>query len=392
MYRPRPCSARHEPSGTVTLWVGPPHPHQAGGAWPEGDACVAPTKGSGDYAAEHQLVTVQLAPQQEHRYHPAWWLPNPHLQTLWSRFGRRHPPVGSRHEVWDTPDGDILEVERLDAPDDAAPQLIILHGLEATRRSPYLQGILGEAAGRGWGATLLFFRSCGDAPNRTRRFYHAGETGDLDMVVARVGREFPRAPIVLVGYSLGGNVLLKWLGERGDFGSTNVRGAVAVSVPFDLARGARHISRGFARVYEAHFLGSLKRKAIAKLSQHPDLADRRRIDAARTIYDFDDAVTAPLHGFRSADEYYSRSSALGFLGRIRVPTLLLSAEDDPFLPAAVLDEVRGAASGNPAITVEFLPAGGHVGFVGGQPWRPDYYAERRIGDFLAGTTEQKVES
>jgi uncharacterized protein len=316
--------------------------------------------------------------------------------------------VKTRHEEWDTPDGDIVEVERLEAPP-GAPELIILHGLEATRRSPYLHGILGEAPRRGWGATLFYFRSCGDAPNRTRRFYHAGETTDLDLVVARVAREHPTAPIVLVGYSLGGNVLLKWLGELGEkrarhasplrergeprarpvslqpHGLPDIRGAVAVSVPFDLARGARHINQGFARVYEAHFLGSLKRKARAKLRQYPDLADPRRIDAARTIYDFDDAVTAPVHGFASADDYYTRSSALGFLAKIRVPTLLLSAEDDPFLPVAVLEDVRAAAKNNPALTLEFLPAGGHVGFVGGQPWRPDYYAERRIGDFLGAT-------
>ncbi len=326
----------------------------------------------------------------QYRYRPAWWLTNPHLQTLWSRFGRREAPVVTRREEWETPDADVIEVDRLDAPVGetlvAAPQLIILHGLEATRRSPYLRGILGQAAGRGWGASLLYFRSCGDSPNRTRRFYHAGETADLDLVVTRVAREHPDAPIVLVGYSLGGNVLLKWLGEHSESGPANVRGAAAISVPFDLARGARHINRGFARVYEAHFLRSLKRKATAKLARFPDLVDPARIDAARSIYDFDDAVTAPVHGFAGADDYYARSSALRFLTDIRVPTLLLSATDDPFLPAPVLDEVRAAARLNSALTLEIWPMGGHVGFVSGQPWRPDYYAERRVGEFLARTT------
>jgi predicted alpha/beta-fold hydrolase len=328
------------------------------------------------------------------QYRPAWWLPNPHLQTLWSRFGRRDAVVTTRAEVWDTPDGDILEVDRLDAPTDSAgprpAELIVLHGLEATRRSPYLRGILGEAARRGWGATVWYFRSCGDRPNRTRRFYHAGETTDLEFVVSRVARDHPAAPIVLVGYSLGGNVLLKWLGERGDTRSPDVRGAAAVSVPFDLARGARQISRGFARVYETYFLRSLKRKSSAKLAQFPDLADPRRVENARSLYDFDDAVTAPVHGFASADDYYSRSSALRFLSAIRVPTLLLSARDDPFLPASVLDEVLVAAGKTSALTLEFLPSGGHVGFVGGQPWRPTYYAERRVGDFLAATLHQPL--
>jgi predicted alpha/beta-fold hydrolase len=303
-------------------------------------------------------------------------------------LGRRHRVVATRGEEWESPDGDVLEVDRLDAPSGGggtvAAELIVLHGLEATRRSPYIQGILGEAERRGWGATMLYFRSCGSRPNRSRRFYHAGETTDLDFVVRRVARERPGAPIVVVGYSLGGNVLLKWLGERGEAQTPEVKGAVAVSVPFDLARGARHISRGFARVYEAYFLRSLKRKAIEKMARFPDLADQGRIDGARTLYDFDDAVTAPVHGFAGADDYYTRSSALRFLAGIRVPTLLLSAEDDPFLPRAVLDEVREAAASNPSLTLEFLPAGGHVGFVGGQPWRPDYYAERCAGDFLAG--------
>ena len=272
-------------------------------------------------------MTSQGESPHGHPYRPAWWLPNPHLQTLWSRFGRRDPPVATRREQWETADGNVIEIDRLDAPADnggvVSAQLIILHGLEATRRSPYLRGILGEAARRGWGASLLYFRSCGGTLNRTRRFYHAGETTDLDLVVSRVAREHPNAPIVLVGYSLGGNVLLKWLGQRGDSVPPKVRGTAAVSVPFDLARGARHIHRGFARVYESHFLRSLKRKATAKLARFPDLADPRRIAAARSIYDFDDAVTAPVHGFAGADDYYSRSSALRFLAAIRVPTLLL---------------------------------------------------------------------
>ena len=357
----------------------------------KGDAGVAPTRRT--ELANRRPSPSPLSFVTTRHYRPAWWLPNPHLQTLWSRFGRRDPPVATRAEVWDTPDGDVLEIDRLDVPADGAhprplpppPELVVLHGLEATRRSPYLRGILGEAARRGWGATVLYFRSCGDQPNRTRRFYHAGETTDLDLVVSRVTRKHPDAPIVLVGYSLGGNVLLKWLGEHGDSKSPDVRGAAAVSVPFDLARGARHINRGFARVYEAHFLRSLKRKATAKLRQFPDLAEPRLIRSARSLYQFDDAVTAPVHGFAGADDYYSRSSALRYLGAIRVPTLLLNARDDPFLPVAVLDDVRAAAAATPALTLEFLPAGGHVGFVGGEPWRPEYYAERRVGDFLAGT-------
>jgi len=185
--------------------------------------------------------------------------------------------------------------------------------------------------------------------------------------------------------SLGGNVLLKYLGERGERVPAAVRGAVAISVPYDLARGSRHISRGFSRVYEGNFLRSLRRKVEQKRARFPDIVDPERVRRARTLYDFDDVVTAPVHGFRDAEDYYSRSSALRFLHGVRVPTLLLSAADDPFLPRAVLDEVRAVARDNPALHVEFTPRGGHVGFVGGRvPWRPEFYAERRTLAFLTG--------
>jgi len=315
-------------------------------------------------------------------YRAPWWLANRHLQTLWGRLVRRLPEVPTRREHWETPDRDVLEIERLDAPAADAPRLVLLHGLEGTARSHYVRGTFAEARRRGWGADLLLFRGCGGALNRTRRFYHSGETGDLAWVVDRVRGEFPGAPIVLAGYSLGGNVLLKWLGERGTDLPPAVRAAAAVSVPFDLARGAVHIQRGFARVYEAHFLQSLKQKALAKQAIFPDLADPARIEAARTIVEFDDVVTSRLHGFADAADYYARSSALGYLSRIRVPTLLLSAVDDPFLPADVLDRVRAIAARTPALTVEFLPRGGHVGFVSGPIWRPFYWGEWRVADYL----------
>ena len=167
-----------------------------------------------------------------------------------------------------------------------------------------------------------------------------------------------------------------------------VRAAVAISVPYDLARGSRHIARGFSRVYEAHFLRSLRRKVHAKLDAYPDLVPAERLASVRTLYDFDDVVTAPVHGFRDAADYYAQSSALRWIAGVRVPTLLLSAVDDPFLPAAVLDEVRAVAARNPSLHVEFVARGGHVGFVSGRvPWRPEYYAERRTAAFLAPLLE-----
>jgi predicted alpha/beta-fold hydrolase len=242
--------------------------------------------------------------------------------------------------------------------------------------------LLQTARSFGWGADMLIFRGCGDELNRAPRFYHSGETGDLEFVVARILEEFPDAPMVVCGVSLGGNVLLKWLGQWGDELDPRVRGAAALSVPFDLERGSRYISRGFSRVYERHFLRTLRKKAAAKLTRYPALFDLEAMLAARTLYEFDDVVTAPIHGFRDAHDYYSQSSSLPYLSRIRRPTLLLSARDDPFLPAAVLDEVAELARDNSCLTAEFHEHGGHVGFVSGRPWRPVYYAERRVGEFL----------
>jgi predicted alpha/beta-fold hydrolase len=317
-------------------------------------------------------------------YRPAWWIPGPHLRTLWGKFFRRKVPVPTRRERWETPDGDFVDLERLDPPSPDRPRLLLLHGLEGSQRSHYVGGLFAEARRRGWGMDLLVFRSCGEEPNRARRFYHSGETTDLAFVLDRILAATPDAPLLLAGVSLGGNVLLKFLGERGPSLPGAVRGAATISVPYDLGRGSRHISRGFSRVYERHFLRSLRRKAIAKLERYPDLVDRHAVAAVRSLYDFDDRVTAPVHGFASADDYYSRSSAIRFIEHITLPTLLLSAADDPFLPAEVLDEVRAIARHNPALTVEFVERGGHVGFVSGHlPWRPHYYAEWRICDFLS---------
>lgn len=322
----------------------------------------------------------------EHTYRPAWWVPGRHGQTLWGRIARRHTRLPLRLERLSTPDGDQLELRRLAAPggDCGAPHLLFLHGLEGTVRSHYVSGLFEQAHARGWSADLLVFRGCGEAPNTARRFYHSGETSDLGWALGHLIGEAPSRQIVLAGVSLGGNVVLKYLGEHGDALPRQIRAAAALSVPYDLARGARYISRGFSRVYERYFLGSLRAKALAKLDRYPELFDPAALGRARTIWDFDEVVTAPVHGFRDASDYYEHSSALRFLRRIRVPTLLLSAYDDPFLPAAVLDEVRATAAENSALRPEFVSRGGHVGFVSGiVPWRPFYYGEWRVVDFLA---------
>lgn len=320
-------------------------------------------------------------------YTPAWWVPGAHLQTLWGKLARRTPRIATRAERWPTPDGDTLELQRLDAPTHSggtSPRLVVLHGLEGTIRSHYLRGILGQAQRRGWAADAIIFRGCNGEIPRARRFYHSGETGDLDFVVDRIARDHPDQPILVAGYSLGANVLLKWLGERGSTLPAQVRAAAAVSTPFDLARGSRHIEQGFSRLYGWHFLRTLRAKALAKLRLDPGLYDEERLRSARTLFEFDDAVTAPLHGFASAEDYYRQSSSISFLEGIRCPTLLLSAYDDPFLPRDVLESVAVLADASSFLTADFTSRGGHVGFVGGfVPWRALYYADERVAGFLS---------
>lgn len=286
-------------------------------------------------------------------------------------------------ERWDTPDGDFLELARMDAPP-GAPRLLLLHGLEGGLGSHYVKAMFREARTRGWAMDLLLFRTCGSAPNRLPRTYHSGETGDPRWVVDQLIQQAPGSPLLLMGVSLGGNVLCKLLGEWGSDAPAEVAGAVAMSAPFDLARASRRIGQGFGVVYERRFLRSLVPKALAKIARHPELAPLSTVGSVRTIWDFDDQFTAPLHGFADASDYYQRSSALGFVDRIVVPTLLLSAVDDPFLPPAVLDEVRDAVANTPAVHLEFPARGGHVGFTAGaNPLSPWYYGEWRAAEFLA---------
>ncbi len=329
-------------------------------------------------------VSRLLSPVFPRTYQPAWWLPGPHSATLWGRLGRREPRLPVRTERWDTPDGDFLDLIRLDGPTPEAPRVLLLHGLEGGAHSHYAKAMFREAKARGWAADLLLFRSCGSEQNRLPRSYHSGETGDPRFVIERLDREYRGVPLGVVGVSLGGNVLCKLLGEDGDLVSNNMKAAVAMSTPFDLARASRHLGRGFGLVYERFFLRSLVRKALSKIDRHRDLAALTAVRRARTLWEFDDQFTAPLHGFRDAADYYARASSLSFLGGIRRPTLLLSAVDDPFLPADVLDQVRAIAAGNDAITIEFPDRGGHVGFTAGtRPWAPWYYGEWRAAEFLA---------
>lgn len=313
---------------------------------------------------------------------PAWWIPGAHVQTLWGKLARKLPAAPTELERWTAPDGEVLEIHRLKFPGSRS-RLVLLHGLEGSIRSHYAQGLLWEAHRRKWNADLLVFRTCGDVENNSPRLYHSGETTDIAWVIENLIAQDPETRIGLAGVSLGGNVLLKYLGERGRQLPSQVKGAVAISVPFDLERSSRHIDRGFSRVYQWHFLRTLRKKARAKLTRFPGIADPEKVEAATNMFEYDDAMTAPVHGFRDAPDYYSQSSSLNWIETIRIPTLLLSAVDDPFLPPAVLDEVVGKASRNSHLVTEFHAHGGHVGFIAGSnPLNPVYYGEQRAAAFL----------
>lgn len=310
------------------------------------------------------------------------------MQTLWGRFVRKQPTHKTSVERLETPDGDFIELHHFNMKK-GAPLLLLLHGLEGGIRSHYIQAFLSEALRRGWQAAVLIFRSCGDEPNRLIRLYHSGETIDLSFSVSHLERTHPSSPLILAGISLGGNVLLKYLGEKGAGISPRIAGAAAASVPFDLSQSSRHIDRGFSKVYQRAFLKSLQAKAASKVGVFPGIADPDKVAAVRTMLEFDDVFTAPVHGFRDAAHYYSESSSIRFLQTISIKTLLLNAVDDPFLPSQILADVQKVAAGNGCLELDFPRHGGHVGFVGGQtPFNAVYYLEKRCCDFLAHCLEE----
>lgn len=317
------------------------------------------------------------ATAKESSFRPAWWCPGPHLQTVCGAFGR-NPHVPMPRSRWELPDGDFLDVDETPG-DPGAPVLIVLHGLEGSTCAAL--GLVQQARKLGWGALAVHFRSCSGELNRLRRSYHGGETGDLAWVIDRVAARDPSRPIVCAGLSLGGNVLLKYLGERGDRLPTQVLAAVAISAPVDLKQSAYALDHGFARVYGRRLVKSLKRKALAKLERFPDLADRQALIKVRTLKEFDDLVTAPVHGFKDAEAYWAASSANQFLPHIARPTLLINARNDPFFPPQYLPQPERV--GNPWLTMDYPASGGHLGFVSGAwPWKPIMWADERAVEFL----------
>ena len=319
-------------------------------------------------------------PFRPRAFRPPWWLRNPHAQTIAGIFLRPRGGCPLERLRLDTADGDFLDLDFTPDPGPGAPIALVLHGLEGYIRRPYAWGVLSQLFDRGVRGVGLNFRGCGGEPNRTHRFYHAGDTGDLAFVTEHLMRRYPGRPIGAVGFSLGGSVILKYLGEQGV--DSPITAAATICVPFDLAASCDRVGRGFmGRVYTTYFLRSLRKKVRAKRAMLDGIIDTERALHARTLREFDEALTAPLHGFADAADYYTRSDSRAFLGQIRVPVLLIQGRDDPIASPDALPEVEEA---NPHLVAAFAPGGGHVGFVEGEvPWRASIWADAEAVRFLA---------
>ena len=292
---------------------------------------------------------------------PAAWLTNAHLQTLFGALLARAPRVPFRRERWETPDGDFVDVDMVDGVP-GSPWVHLFHGLEGSSNSPYARMLMAHVLRRGWNGSVFHFRGCSGEPNRLARAYHSGDSDEIDWAIRRVKKLAGRSALHAVGVSLGGNAFAKWLGENRGGALRWVARAAVVSAPLDLMAAGEALGRGFGLVYTRHFLGTLKKTSLAKLERFPLLYDAEAVRASRTLRDFDNVVTAPLHGFKDTDDSWTRSSAKPLLKDIRVPTLIVNARDDPFLPAAALPGPEDVSS---EVKLEQPEHGGHVGFVSG---------------------------
>jgi len=308
-----------------------------------------------------------------------WWLPGGHLQTIAAAL-RPPPRVRLVRERWETPDGDFIDVDF--AGERGAQRCVVLfHGLEGGSDSHYARSLAAQARARGVGLAIPHWRGCSGEPNRLPRAYHSGDSAEVDWIVKRLAGS--GKALLALGVSLGGNALLKWLGESGESARLYVRRAAAVSAPIDLPAAGAALDRGLSRfLYTRMFLSTLKPKTLAKLEVFPGLFDGSRVRAARTFREFDDLVTAPLHGFRDVEHYWSSSASGPWLEHVRVPTLLLNARNDPFLPEQAL--LAAARKASPDVLLEFPRTGGHVGFLSGPfPGRHGWLAERVLRFLLS---------
>jgi len=304
-------------------------------------------------------------------YHPPRWLPGGHLQTIFPYFFRKAPLPTYRRERIDTPDGDFVDLDWIDGPANQ-PLVVLFHGLEGNSSSHYARALMHAVRARNWRGVVPHWRGCSGEPNRLPRAYHSGDHAETGFLLEAIAARANPVAMFAAGVSLGGSALLNWLGRAGADAQRLLCAAAAVSAPLSLRTGGEAIQRGFNMVYTWNFLRTMRQKARLKARQFPNLIDTRRIHRCRTLYDFDDAFTAPLHGFSGVDDYWDRGSSLWWLKTIALPTLIINAQNDPFMP---LERLPAPLEISPAVTLEITPQGGHVGFLhgsmqGGQMWLP----------------------
>jgi len=309
------------------------------------------------------------------------WLPGGNLQTIYPPTCITKPAVAYRRERWDTPDGDFIDIDFVDGQP-GQPLVVLFHGLEGSSDSHYCRALMAEVTARGWSGAVPHFRGCSGEINLAPRFYHSGDALELDWILRRLQEHRQRigaGKFYATGVSLGANALLRWLGEsqhQADF----IDAACAVSAPLDLAGGGKALAHGFNRIYSHVFLRTMRAKSLLKLNQFPGLFSREALIRANDLYTFDNIVTAPLHGYRNTEDYWDRASAKHILNDITVPTLILNARNDPFLPPQYLPH-----SAAPSVTLEYPAEGGHVGFPSGNPPGRLDWLPRRLMHFLEGS-------
>jgi predicted alpha/beta-fold hydrolase len=331
-------------------------------------------------ATQEARKAATLDVLNQNPYVPPWWMGNGHAQSFWGPLARRHLEVEYRSERWDTPDGDFIYVRFFDGEPNA-PRVVLLHGLEGTANSPYIKGFNLAFHKLGWNVATVEFRFCSGEINKNKRIYHMGETSDTDFVVRKLAADHPDQPLYICGFSLGGNVLGKWLGEQGETLPPQVRGAAVISPPFDPLISAPDFHKVLGGFYAWNFLKSLKPKALAKAEQYPGSIDVEALHNCKDFYEYDTIVTAALHGFEDATDYWRKVGCHQFLHAIRVPTMLLTSADDPFNPPETIP--REIADASPWLHPQWTEQGGHVGFVMGLlPWRPRYWMEEQTAAFF----------
>ncbi|HEY5292432.1 MAG TPA: alpha/beta fold hydrolase [Burkholderiales bacterium] len=310
-------------------------------------------------------------------YRAPRWLRGGHAQTMYPALFLRGVRPRYRRERWDTPDGDFIDLDFLDGGPAAAPRVALFHGLEGSSSSHYAVALMRVLERAGWNGVVVHFRGCSGEVNRLPRAYHSGDAPEIGWILARLAQA--GQPLYAAGVSLGGNALLKWLGETGAAAGAHLRAAAAVSAPLDLMAAGAALGQGLNLIYTRMFLATLRRKSLEKLARFPGLFERERMLGARNLRQFDDIVTAPLHGYRDTDDYWTRASSKPALAGVRLPTLVLNAKNDPFLPARYLPRREEVPA---TVLLEQPGEGGHAGFVcGAFPGNLDWLPQRLLAFF-----------